>query len=164
MSAPPDAPDPEQFVRAALEEARAAKAAGNPPFGAVLVDPDGAILHRAGNTEGRTGDCTGHAETNLVRAATREHDPGRLRDTTLYASTEPCAMCAGAIFWARIGRVVFGLRAARLYQMKGSTGRQLALSCEAVLDRGNHKVEVIGPVLEDEAAAVFDAPDGSGAA
>ncbi|MFB6248886.1 MAG: nucleoside deaminase [Salinibacter sp.] len=151
-----DAPDHERLVRAAIEEAASAKKAGNPPFGAVLVSPDGTVLGRAGNTEGRTEDCTGHAETNLVRTASQQYEPDRLRNTTLYASTEPCAMCAGAIFWARIGRVVFGLRAERHYAMKGSTGRQLALSCEEVLARGNHEVEVIGPVLEEEAAALFD--------
>jgi len=147
--------DHEHFVRAAIDEAASARASGNPPFGAVLVAPGGTVLNRAGNTEGRTGDCTGHAETNLVRAASQEYEADRLQRATLYASTEPCAMCAGAIFWARIPRVVFGLRAERLYEMKGSTGRQLHLSCEEVLARGNH-VEVIGPVLEDEAVAVFD--------
>lgn len=157
MTASTDALDHEHFVRAAIDEAESAREAGNPSFGAVLVDPTGTVLHRAANTEGRTGDCTGHAETNLVRTASREHEPDRLRDTTLYASAEPCAMCAGAIFWARIGRVVFGLRAERLYRMKGDAGRQLALPCAEVLERGNHTVEVIGPVLEDEAAAVFDA-------
>lgn len=157
MTASADALDHEHFVRAAIDEAESAREAGNPPFGAVLVDAAGTVLHRAANTEGRTGDCTGHAETNLVRTASRQHEPDRLRDTTLYASTEPCAMCAGAIFWSRIGRVVFGLRAERLYRMKGDAGRQLALPCAEVLARGNHTVEVIGPVLEDEAAAVFDA-------
>ena len=150
-----DALHHERFIRAAIDEAASARAAGNPSFGAVLVGPNGTVLDRAANTEGRTGDCTGHAETNLVRAASQEYAPRRLRDTTLYASTEPCAMCAGAIFWARIGRVVFGLRAARLYDWKGATGRQLRLSCDEVLARGNHEVEVIGPVLEDEALAVF---------
>ena len=148
--------DHERFVRAAIDEAASARASGNPPFGAVLVGPTGTVLDRAANTEGRTGDCTGHAETNLVRTASQEHEPQRLQHTTLYASTEPCAMCAGAIFWARIGRVVFGLRAARLYEWKGSGGCQLRLSCEEVLARGNHKVDVIGPVLEDEALAVFE--------
>lgn len=71
-------------------------------------------------------------------------------------------MCAGAIFWARIGRVVFGLRAERLYDMKGESGRQLHLTCQDVLERGNHDVDVVGPVLEEEAAEVF--PDGGGAA
>ncbi|MFO8100086.1 MAG: nucleoside deaminase [Salinibacter sp.] len=156
MPASDNALDHEHFVRAAIDEALSARAEGNPPFGAVLVGPNGTVLGRAGNTEGRTGDCTGHAETNLVRHASQEYELERLRQATLYASTEPCAMCAGALFWARIGRVVFGLRAKRLYDMKGDAGRQLALSCEEVLARGNHEAEVIGPVLEDEAAAVFD--------
>ena len=147
--------DHDHFVRAAIDAARESKQRGNPPFGAVLVDENGTVLGRAGNTEGRTGDCTGHAETNLVRTATQEYGADTLRQTTLYASTEPCAMCAGAIFWARIGRVVFGLRAERHYEMKGEGGRKLRLSCEEVLARGNHEVEVVGPVIEDEAAAVF---------
>lgn len=151
-----DSLDHKQHLRAAIDEARQAQAEGNPPFGAVLVRSDGMVLGRAGNTEGATGDATEHAETNLIRAATRQHDEETLRETTLYASTEPCAMCAGAVFWARIGRVVFGLRAERLYEMKGDTGRQLSLSCRDVLARGNHEVEVVGPLLEDEATAVFD--------
>jgi tRNA(Arg) A34 adenosine deaminase TadA len=151
-----DALDDERFVRAAIEEARRAQANGNPPFGAVLAGPNGSVLGRAANTEGRTGDCTEHAETNLVRSATRQYTRATLRDATLYASTEPCAMCAGAIFWGRIGRVAFGLRAERLYEMKGDTGRQLRLSCREVLSRGNHKVAVVGPILEDEAASMFE--------
>jgi len=151
-----DSLDHEQHLRAAIDEARQAQAEGNPPFGAVLVHEDGTVLGRDGNTEGATGDATEHAETNLIRAATRQYDADTLRAATLYASTEPCAMCAGAVFWARIGRVVFGLRAERLYDMKGGAGRQLALSCREVLSRGNHEVEVMGPLLEDEAAAVFD--------
>ena len=156
MSSTSNTLDPERFVRAAIREAVTAKDAGNPPFGAVLVAPDGTVMGRAGNTEGRTGDCTGHAETNLVRSASQQYEADQLQEATLYASTEPCAMCAGAIFWARIGRVVFGLRAERHYEMKGEAGRQLHLSCREVLDRGNHPVEVVGPVLEEEAAAVFD--------
>jgi tRNA(Arg) A34 adenosine deaminase TadA len=152
---PTDALDHEHFIRAAIQEARSAREVGNPPFGAVLVAPDGVVLGRAGNTEGETGDCTGHAETNLVRDASRQYETDRLRRATLYASTEPCAMCAGAIFWARIGRVVFGLRAERLYEMKGEGGRQLHLTCQDVLAHGNHDAEVVGPVLEDEAADVF---------
>ncbi|MFB6280237.1 MAG: nucleoside deaminase [Salinibacter sp.] len=157
---PTDALDHERFIRAAIQEARSAQEVGNPPFGAVLVASDGTVLGRAGNTEGETGDCTGHAETNLVRDASRQYETDRLRRATLYASTEPCAMCAGAIFWARIGRVVFGLRAERLYEMKGASGRQLRLTCQDVLAHGNHDAEVVGPVLEDEAAAVFP-DDGS---
>lgn len=156
MSPSTNALNHERFIRAAIQEAKSARDAGNPPFGAVLADSDGTILNRAGNTEARTGDCTGHAETNLIRDASRQYEDETLRHATLYASTEPCAMCAGAIFWARIGRVVFGLRAERHYEMKGESGRQLRLSCREVLARGNHEVKVVGPVLEDEAAAVFE--------
>ncbi len=152
---PTDALDHERFIRAAIQEARSAQEAGNPPFGAVLVGPNEAVMERAANTEAETGDCTEHAETNLVRGASQQYDDETLRRATLYASTEPCAMCAGAIFWARIGRVVFGLRAERLYDMKGEAGRQLHLTCRSVLARGNHDVDVVGPVLEDEAADVF---------
>jgi len=67
----------------------------------------------------KTGDCTEHAETNLVRDASTRYEVDRLRQATLYAGTEPSAMCAGAVFWTRIGRVVFGLRAGRLCEMKG---------------------------------------------
>ena len=156
---PTDALNHERFIRAALQEARSAQEAGNPPFGAVLVALDGTVLRRAGNTEGETGDCTGHAETNLLRDASRQYETDRLRRATLYASTEPCAMCAGAIFWACIERVVFGLRAERLYEMKGKAGRQLHLTCKDVLAHGNHDVEVVGPVLEDKAADVFPDED-----
>jgi len=151
-----DSLDDESFVRAALEEARRAEDHGNPPFGAVLVAADGTVQGRARNTEAHTGDVTGHAETNLVRTATQEYDPDTLQRSTLYSSTEPCAMCAGAIFWARIGRVVFGLRADRLYEMKGHTGRQLHLSCRDGLAAGTHDVQVVGPVLEEAAASVFE--------
>jgi tRNA(Arg) A34 adenosine deaminase TadA len=156
MSDPLPDLDHEQYVRAAIQEARRAQEEGNPPFGAVLVSGDREVIGRAGNTEGRTGDCTGHAETNLVRAASLQYDADTLRRATLYASTEPCAMCAGAIFWARIGRVVFGLRSERHFELKDTPGRQLRLTCADVLARGNHEVEVVGPVLEDEAASVFE--------
>ena len=154
MPSVPESLDHERFVRAAIREAESAREKGNPPFGALLVAPDGTEMGRAGNTKAQTGDCTGHAEINLVRDASRQYD-GSLRQAVLYASAEPCAMCAGAIFWAGIGQVVFGLRAERLYEMKGDAGQQLSLSCREVLDRGNHAVAVVGPVLEDEAAAVF---------
>lgn len=151
----PNRLDYDPHIRAAIGEAQQAQAEGNPPFEAVLMHEDGTVLGRAGNTEGTTDDTTAYAETNLVRTATRQYDTDTLRQATLDAGTEPCAMCAGAIFRARIGRGVFGLRAVRHYEMTGQTGRQLHLSCREVLDRGNHPVAVLGPVLEDEAAAVF---------
>lgn len=156
-----DSLDDQHFIRVAIQEAQLAQEAGNPAFGAVLVAPDGTVMGRARNTEGETGDCTEHAETNLVRDASKRCTADRLQQATLYSSTEPCPMCAGAIFCAGIGRVVFGLRAERLSKIKENAAPHLNLACEDVLARGNHDVEVVGPVLEDEAADVF--PDGGSA-
>ena len=82
---------------------------GNHPFAAVLVDEDGRVLLQAENTVVTDRDGTGHAETNLVRLATQRFSPEELARCTIYASTEPCAMCAGAIHWSHIGRVVYAL-------------------------------------------------------
>src|SRR5687768_14770951 len=103
----------ERWLRAAIIVARQAMTAGNAPFGAVLVAADGRLLLEAGNTVLTSGDATGHAELNLIREATQRLDPATLAGATLYASTEPCPMCAGAVFWSGIGRVVFGLSSAR---------------------------------------------------
>ena len=88
----------EQFIRHSLKLARAARAAGNHPFGALLVR-EGQILLTAENTVNTEQDITGHAELNLVRSASRQLGLDGLRGTTLYTSTEPCAMCTGAIVW-----------------------------------------------------------------
>ncbi|MGV9839035.1 nucleoside deaminase [Nocardia niigatensis] len=76
---------------------------GNHPFGAVLAGPDGRVLLEAENTVVTGRDATGHAETNLVRAATVAFDAEFLRGCTLYTGAEPCAMCAGAIYWGMSG-------------------------------------------------------------
>jgi len=144
------------WLRESFAAARAAVEAGNAPFGAILVDAAGNELLRAGNTTGERGDVTGHAEINAVRDATPRFDAATLASATLYASTEPCAMCAAAIFWAGIGRVVFSMSSPRLRTFlalpEGTTW--LDLSCREVLERGGGSATVIGPALEDEAEAV----------
>jgi tRNA(Arg) A34 adenosine deaminase TadA len=101
------------------------------------------------------GDATGHAELEAVRTASPARPPETLRAATLYSSTEPCAMCAGAIYWSGVGRVVYGLSEARLLALTGSHPENptLALPCREVFARGQRAIEVIGPLLEDEAAA-----------
>jgi tRNA(adenine34) deaminase len=143
-----------RWLRVSFELARQAAARGDEPYGAVLVDGAGHALREAGNTIVTDGDCTGHAEINLVRLLGGV-DPGTLAAATLYASTEPCAMCAGAVHWSGVGRVVFGLSNARLYGevLPGSSGT-LRLGCREVLGTGDRGVAVAGPLLEDEAAAV----------
>lgn len=78
----------------------------NHPFGSLLVDPDGNVVLEAENIVLTGRDCIGHAELNLVRTAGGRFDAASLRGYTLYTSPEPCAMCAGAIYWSGIGRVV----------------------------------------------------------
>ncbi|MBK8033364.1 MAG: nucleoside deaminase [Chloroflexi bacterium] len=143
------------LLRRAIALAATAREHGNHPFGALLADADGNILVEAENTVITERDLTGHAETNLIRAGSRQLAPDVLAAATLYTSTEPCAMCAGAIYWSGISRVIFGLSAARLTQLvDGTTEKTLSLTAERVLNSGGRPVAVIGPVLEEEALAV----------
>jgi tRNA(Arg) A34 adenosine deaminase TadA len=143
-------------LRRAIGLAARSRAAGNHPFGALVVGANGEVLAEAVNRSvpGK-GDATGHAELEAVRAASAAHPPGALRTATLYSSAEPCAMCAGAIYWSGIGRVVYGLSEARLLALTGNHPENptLALPCREVFARGQRAIEVIGPLLEDEAAA-----------
>ena len=99
--------DHEHFMRQAIRLAEEAAAAGNHPFGALLV-ADGQVLQTAHNTVLTDRDATRHAELNLVSAAYRRFGRELLAHSTLYTSLEPCPMCAGAIYWAGIPTVVYG--------------------------------------------------------
>ncbi len=148
----------EDFMKLAFAAAQRARENGNPPFGAVLVDPEGAVVLEAMNTIASERDCTGHAETNLMRKASRRFGPGALQDYAMYTSAEPCCMCTAAAFWAGVGRIVFGLSSPRLKSLLGE-GRppSLDLTCREVIARGQRDIEVVGPLLADEAASVFTA-------
>ena len=146
------------FLRHAIAVAREARLKGDEPFGAVLVDASGAMVAEAVNTKITGRDPTGHAEINLVRSVARQHDGVALDGCTLYASTEPCAMCSAAIYWSGIGRVVFALGSETLLQMVADnpTTDALAVSCREIFARGKRTVEVEGPLLEREAAVVHE--------
>lgn len=144
------------LLRRAIALAASARQHGNHPFGALLADENGQILLEAENTVITENDATGHAETNLVRLASRQFSPESLAKYTLYTSTEPCPMCSGAIFWSRIGRVVYALSEERLYAMTGDSPESLKLPCREVFARGGRSVEVLGPLLEAEAAQVHE--------
>lgn len=140
-------------LRRAIVLAHQARVHGNHPFGAVLVDPDGVVALEAENTVVTGHDVTNHAETNLVRLAPA-HLHRDLSHHTLVTSCEPCPMCAGAIFWAGIGRVVYGLSQERLHEVAGSDpANTLAHGCRLVFAGGGRETQVVGPLLEDEAAA-----------
>lgn len=144
------------YLRRAIVLAGLARDRGNAPFGAVLADQDGSVLLEAENTRVTDRDCTAHAEANLLRDATHRFEPDALARCTIYASTEPCAMCAGAIFWSGVGRVVFALSNPRFYALAGNPPNQLRIRCADVLATGVRRVEVFGPAIEQEAQSVFD--------
>jgi len=141
------------YLRRAIELSRSARARGNRPFGAVIVGADGVVLAEAANANAETGDCTAHAETSAVRLASPAHPRERLATATIYSSGEPCVMCAGAIFWSGVRRVVFGIDAVSLRAFRGSRSDQtdLELSCREVFAASAAPIEVIGPALLDEA-------------
>lgn len=143
-----------QYLREAIAWSRVARDRGNRPFGAVVVAANGHVLAEAWCNTGETGDCTGHAETNAVRQLSPQVDRAALARATLYSSAEPCVMCAGAIFWSGIGRVVFGIDAVRLRVFRGERAEQrdAELSCRDVFRASPHPIECIGPALIDEAS------------
>ncbi|WP_170574635.1 nucleoside deaminase [Ruegeria atlantica] len=147
----------EPQMRRAIELAVSARAKGNKPFGALLADFDGNVLLEAENTEFSENDFSCHAETNLLSMASRKYSVEQLNDMILYASCEPCAMCAGAAFFVGVGHVVFGLSAdalAELWENNNPNPRVLDMSCRQVFDTAlNHPVQVVGPIMQQEASA-----------
>jgi len=148
--------DHDAFLRRSFDVARRARRHGNHPFGAVLVSSAGDVLIETENGFLPDRDMTGHAERLLATQASKQFASEVLAGCTLYTSAEPCAMCAGAIYWSGIGRVVFGLTERRLKTMTGNHAENptLDLPCRTVFAAGQRPVEVIGPLLEDEAAAL----------
>jgi len=142
-----------KHLRTAVEIAARARKHGNHPFGALLTDEHGEVLLEAENSVITGKDCTGHAETNLMRLASQSFSPEKLASCTLYTSAEPCVMCAGAIHWGNVGRVVFALSEVDLYEIIGPSPDHLVLSCREVFSHTQRRVEVIGPAPELDAEA-----------
>jgi len=141
-------------LRRSIELSVVARERGNRPFGAVIALPDGQVLAEAWNNTFETSDCTGHAETAAIRIASPLFSREVLASATMYASGEPCVMCAGAIFWSNIRRVVYGIDAVSLrdYRGKRQDQRDAELSCRDVFNASPDPFEVIGPALLDEAS------------
>lgn len=147
------------FLRRAIELARAARADGRHPFGALIVNERGeTVVESLNNAVRPKGDPTQHAETVACAAAARVLGEAELKHCTLYTSTEPCAMCAGAIYWTGIGRVVFALGEKGLLKFTGNDEENptLDLPCREVFARGQRRILVAGPLIEDEAGAVHE--------
>ena len=143
-----------RYLRQAIALADKARERGNRPFGALIVAADGHVLAEASNANGESGDCTAHAELSAIRLASPLHCRDALATATLYSSAEPCVMCAGAIFWSAIGRVVYGIDAERLRVFRGERldQKDAELSCRDVFERSSHPIECIGPSLIAEAS------------
>jgi tRNA(Arg) A34 adenosine deaminase TadA len=133
-------PDEERLLRRALDLATEARAAGNPPFGSLLVGPDGTVLAEERNTSLTDRDITAHPELKLARWAARELDRATAAGPTMYTSCQPCGMCTGAIERSGLGRVVFALSNEQLEALKAPTSRPVAVP-----------VPHDGPALPDEA-------------
>jgi tRNA(Arg) A34 adenosine deaminase TadA len=144
------------LLRRAVELASAARASGDHPFGALLASSTDEVLLEARNTVVTDRDITAHAELNLVRLAWRTYTPDELSDCSLYTSTEPCAMCAGAIYWSGIGRVVYALSEAELGMFTGADRENptMHLPARTVLAAGQRDIQVEGPADLPEARAV----------
>lgn len=143
-----------RHLRSANTVAQRALAAGRHPFGAVLVGPDHeTVLSEQGNI-----DSVNHAEAVLARMAAAAFSPDELWGCTLYTTVEPCCMCAGTVYWANIGRVVYGMTEQRLLQLTGNHAENptMDLPCRAVFAHGQKDIRVHGPVAEaeDEIAAL----------
>jgi tRNA(adenine34) deaminase len=136
-------------MAAALEEARAALATGDVPIGAVVVDPEGAVIGRGRNVREAERDPTGHAEIVALREAAKATGSWRLEGCTLVVTLEPCTMCAGAAVLARVARVVFGA----FDDKAGAVGSLW----DVVRDRRlNHRPEVVTGVMAGESTALLD--------
>lgn len=148
----------EELIRHTIELARQSRARGDHPFAALLADADGNILLEAMNTCGTKGDDTGHAERNLMTEASMTYDTDFLRTCSMYTSAEPCAMCAGSVYWAGVGRVVHGMSERALKDLIGPDPENLTmdLPCKTVFDSGQRTVEVVGPLLSEESAVVHE--------
>lgn len=141
-------PQDQGHMARALVLARRGAAVGEVPVGAVLVGPGGQVIAQAHNQPIASGDPTAHAEMLCLRAGARVLGNYRLGGCTLYVSLEPCPMCAGAVVWARLDRVVF----AATDPKAGAYGSALDL---AAIPSLNHRPLVEGGLLADEAAAIL---------
>ncbi|XXY31436.1 nucleoside deaminase [Sorangium sp. So ce233] len=137
-------------MREAIAEAEAAAASGDVPVGALIVDANGAVLARGRNRREIDRDPTGHAEVDALRAAARQLGRWRLEGATVYATLEPCPMCAGALVNARIARLVYGCPDPKA----GAVDTLFTIGRD---HRLNHRFAVTSGVLADECAALLRA-------
>ncbi len=147
----------ERLLRRSIEVSAAAVASGNMPFGAIMADPDGNVLLEAENTGITSRNTLNHAETVLMNMAVTTLTPSQIATATLYTSCEPCAMCAGAMYWGGLNRMVYGMSELDLLEITSSDPadqNMRGVGCRNIFDTGQRHIEVSGPHLVEEASAV----------
>jgi len=145
--------DDEQAMRLAIREAFVAREHGEDPFGAVLLDPDGAVCHAAHSRCVALSDPTAHAEMLIIREYCQRDKRIYLKGYTLVCSAETCSMCSGAIKWAKIQKVVFSVPQSYLQEISGGRPKP---SCESILNSGYIQIQIIGNVLFEEGKKIFE--------
>jgi len=146
----------ELLLRKVFDVAKRSKKNGNLAYGCLLVDEDNQVILEGENSVLTANDALGHAEINLIRAASKKYSTEFLNKCTIYTSDEPCPMCSSAIFWGGIGKLVYGLSKSRFYLEFGRDNPAIDfdISSRKVLSAGARKVNVEGPLLEDEALLI----------
>ncbi|ABR90256.1 cytosine/adenosine deaminase [Janthinobacterium sp. Marseille] len=148
-----------ELLRQSIALSEESKQRGRHPFAALVADEHGNVIVTAGNNSmPPEGDPTQHAELLAAARAAQKLSPEQLAKSTLYTSAEPCCMCSGAIYWTGIGRVVYALSEHNLLGLTGDHPENptFSLPCREVFVRGQRQVEVVGPLLEDEAAKAHE--------
>ena len=140
----------EEFIKKAYVLAREAAAKGDHPFSALLV-VRGKIVLECLNTVNTSGDATRHPELDILRLASTRVAAAELEQAVLYASTEPCAMCCGAIYWSGVPTFVYGCPTETLGEIAGGS---LVVPSRELLSRGKRVVDIIGPILPEEGAEI----------
>ncbi len=140
----------ETYITRVYQLAREAQAKGDHPFAALLV-VDGEVLLECLNSVNSASDVTRHPELDILRMASTQLSKEQLERATLYASTEPCAMCSGAIYWSGIARLVYGCPAEVLGEIAGGS---FVVACRELFSKGKREIEVLGPILAQQGAEI----------
>ena len=144
--------DIDHFLRLSFTYAIDAKKLNDGPFGALVLDEQNEIIARAGNTTNSDHSITYHAEINAIQQAEYNRGKGKLKGCTLVSSAEPCPMCASAIAWSGLRKVIYGVS---IESLKAEGFDQIDIGCREILERANYPIKVIGPRLEKEGINVF---------
>lgn len=145
------------LLRHTFKLAEEAKTAGNFPYACILVDRSGRIILEAQNQIHTGKNNLNHAEMVLLYEANSKYTFEELNSFSVYASAEPCPMCAAAVYWSGVGRLVFGMSSNRKNKYSEDSGNIfMNMSCRDVIASGNRRMEIIGPLLEDEASKLHE--------